>query len=200
MRGQRGQENQKMSLNINKNYNFHHDFLIKFPNSNPYWSKSSIKPAAVIQSNNNQIASKSSKLIDVSLYIIYILTHQFPTLNHIRKSIAGLGIRQNMKIGALVTLHSYNLVNFIQLLNNTLLPILPEKNLPHIVNNEQINLGIINIHNMSFLFEGLPNKDRLHSSWGINMQMKVFKPKSNKVQNYKEKFLFVSSFLISFII
>jgi hypothetical protein len=69
-----------------------------------------------------------------------------------------------MKIGALVTLHSYNLVNFLQLLNNTLLPILPEKNLPHIVNNEQINLGIINIHNMSFLFEGLPNKDRLHSS------------------------------------
>ena len=189
-----------MSSNLHKNYNFHHDFLIKFPNSNPYWSKSRLKPAAVIQSNNNQIASKSSKLIDVSIYLIYILTHQFPTLNHIRKSIAGLGIRQNMKIGALATLHSKNLFKFIKLLNYTLLPILPSKNLPHIINNEQINLGIINIHNMSFLFEGLPNKDKLHSSWGINMQMTVFKPKSNKVKNYKEKVLFVSSFLISFII
>lgn len=189
-----------MSSNINNNYNFHHDFLIKFPHSNPYWSKSIIQPTAIIQSNNNQIASKSSKLIDVSIYILYILTQQFPTLNHIRKSIAGLGIRQKMKIGALVTLHSKNLINFIKLLNNTLLPILPSKNLPHIINNEQINLGIINIHNMSFLFEGLPNKDKLHSSWGINIQMSIFKSKSTQIKNHKEKFIFISSFLISFLI
>ena len=67
-------------------------------------------------------ASKNQKLLDSVVEEFRLITGQKPVITRARKAIANFGLRENMPIGAMVTLRGDRMYEFVDRLMNVVLP------------------------------------------------------------------------------